>query len=142
MSGIGLGGGGGAGSSSGGGGGGGPGNTGGPGSASGSGLGSAGSQGFYNANHKQIKTFYVTPESYLGQFNNMHGNGPHESAGSSSSNPSVSSRSSRIQQHQSQQQQAQPHFSSSTGNQIPLENGIDFRHSNSSHQNTSSSSIR
>ncbi|XP_062712437.1 protein AF-10 isoform X7 [Aedes albopictus] len=115
MGGIGLGGGGGAGS----GGAGGAGSAGGLGSAGGSGLGSVGSQG---------------------QFNNMHGNGPHESAGSSSSNPSVTSRSSRIQQHQTQQQQSQPHFSSNASNQLPLENGIDFRHSNSSHQNTSSSS--
>ncbi|XP_062555381.1 serine-rich adhesin for platelets isoform X4 [Armigeres subalbatus] len=119
MGGIGIVGGGGSGSS--GGGGAGPGSAGGPGSTGGSGLGATGSQG---------------------QFNNMHGNGPHDSAGSNLSNPSVTSRSSRIQQHQSQQQQSQSLFSSNTSNQIPLENGIDFRHSNSSHQNTSSSSIR
>uniref|UniRef100_A0A1Q3F7I4 Putative mixed-lineage leukemia protein n=1 Tax=Culex tarsalis TaxID=7177 RepID=A0A1Q3F7I4_CULTA len=111
----------------GGGGGGGGGASGGTGSGSsgtvaGSGTGSAGSQG---------------------QFNNMHGNGPHEGGGSSTTTAStISSRSSRIQQHQSQQQQqTQSHFGSNSTGQIPLENGIDFRHSNTTHQNTNSSSI-
>ncbi|XP_058821739.1 protein AF-10 isoform X4 [Topomyia yanbarensis] len=93
------------------------------GTGGGSGTGSAGSQG---------------------HFNNMHGNGPHESGGglTTTSTTTISSRSSRIQQHQTQQQQSQSHFSSNVNNQVPLENGIDFRHSSSTHQNTSNSSIR
>ncbi|KAL9698583.1 hypothetical protein quinque_002024 [Culex quinquefasciatus] len=122
LGGVGLGGGGG-----GSGGGGASGGTGGgpSGTAGGSGTGSAGSQG---------------------QFNNMHGNGPHEGGGSTTTTTSaISSRSSRIQQHQSQQQQqqqTQSHFGSNSTGQLPLENGIDFRHSNTTHQNTNSSSIR
>ncbi|KAL1377811.1 hypothetical protein pipiens_016000 [Culex pipiens pipiens] len=122
LGGVGLGGGGG-----GSGGGGASGGTGGgpSGTAGGSGTGSAGSQG---------------------QFNNMHGNGPHDSGGSTTTTTSaISSRSSRIQQHQSQQQQqqqqTQSHFGSNSTGQLPLENGIDFRHSNTTHQNTNSSSI-
>ncbi|XP_053695266.1 protein AF-10 isoform X3 [Sabethes cyaneus] len=77
-----------------------------------------------------------------GQFNNMHGNGPHEASGGTTNTTTISSRSSRIQQHQTQQQQqSQSHFGGSTANQIPLENGIDFRHSGSAHQSSNSSSI-
>ncbi|XP_058455145.1 protein AF-10 isoform X2 [Malaya genurostris] len=107
--------------------GGGSGGAGGPGgTGGGSGTGSTGSQG---------------------HFNNMHGNGPHESGGGSTNanTATISSRSSRIQQHQTQQQhqqQSQSHFGSNVNNQIPLENGIDFRHSSSSHQSTNNSSIR
>ncbi|XP_055612178.1 protein AF-10 isoform X2 [Uranotaenia lowii] len=128
MGGVGLGGGGGGAGNTGSGGGG-SGNTGGSsgGSTGGGGSSAAGSQG---------------------QFNNMHGNGPHEGGGgSSTSTTTISSRNSRIQQHQSQnqqQQQSQSHFGSNTSssNPVPLENGIDFRHSNSNHPNTNNSSIR
>ncbi|XP_055644840.1 serine-rich adhesin for platelets isoform X2 [Toxorhynchites rutilus septentrionalis] len=77
------------------------------------------------------------------QFNNMHGNGSHDGSNTTSAT-TISSRSSRIQQHQTQQQpqHSQSHFVSNSSNQIPIENGIDFRHSNSIHQNTNSSSIR
>ncbi|XP_055539177.1 protein AF-10 isoform X5 [Wyeomyia smithii] len=85
----------------------------------------------------------TNPAGSQAQFNNMHGNGPHETSGSTSNTTTISSRSSRIQQHQTQQQQQpQSHFGSSTVNQIPLENGIDFRHSSSTHQSSNSSSIR
>ncbi|XP_055612182.1 protein AF-10 isoform X6 [Uranotaenia lowii] len=135
MGGVGLGGGGGGAGNTGSGGGG-SGNTGGSsgGSTGGGGSSAAGSQ--------------ASPLLWLGQFNNMHGNGPHEGGGgSSTSTTTISSRNSRIQQHQSQnqqQQQSQSHFGSNTSssNPVPLENGIDFRHSNSNHPNTNNSSIR
>ncbi|XP_055644845.1 protein AF-10 isoform X6 [Toxorhynchites rutilus septentrionalis] len=81
--------------------------------------------------------------SQAAQFNNMHGNGSHDGSNTTSAT-TISSRSSRIQQHQTQQQpqHSQSHFVSNSSNQIPIENGIDFRHSNSIHQNTNSSSIR
>uniref|UniRef100_A0A182IU62 Alhambra n=1 Tax=Anopheles atroparvus TaxID=41427 RepID=A0A182IU62_ANOAO len=86
-----------------------------------------------------------------GQFNSVHGNGPIDVTVSNAS--SISGRSGRVQHGQNQQppsgqQQGPPgHFGgpgvgSNPGGGAPMENGIDFRHTNSSHPATNSASIR